>query len=157
MNRRMKEICRIVNHKIRCLVEARLKAMKAGEACADDLLGLLLKSNIEEIDEQGGSKDVGMSIQDIIEECKLLYVAGQDTTSVLLVWTMILLARHPEWQHRARQEIVQLFGNHQIPNANALNELKIVRSLQFSLFLCQTFIKIHYLYVFIYIYIKCTS
>lgn len=132
----MKEICRIVNHKIRCIVEARMKAMKAGEACAEDLLGLLLKSNMEEIDEQGGGgnkDDVGMSIQDVIEECKLLYVAGQDTTSVLLVWTMILLARHPEWQHRARQEVVQLFGNDQIQNANDLNELKIVRTLLHSL------------------------
>ncbi|KAL0353990.1 UNVERIFIED_CONTAM: cytochrome [Sesamum angustifolium] len=122
-NKRMNEIVREVESSVLGIVNKRMKAIKAGETAGDDLLGLLLESNLKEI-EQHGNK-FGMSLEEVIEECKLFYFAGQETTSTLLVWTMILLSKHKDWQDRARDEVLQLFGRDK-PDYQELNHLKIV-------------------------------
>ncbi|CAN8259353.1 unnamed protein product [Cochlearia groenlandica] len=118
-NRRIKAAAREVQDILRGIINKRERAREAGEAPSDDLLGILLESNL------GQAKGNGMSTEDVIEECKLFYFAGQETTSVLLVWTMVLLGQHQDWQARAREEVKQVFGDRE-PDAEGLNHLKVM-------------------------------
>ncbi|KAM4071269.1 hypothetical protein ACB094_11G049300 [Castanea mollissima] len=125
INKRMKKIDKEIRASLKGIINKREKAIKAIEARADDLLGVLHESNIKEIQEHGNNKNVGMNLQDIIEECKTFYFAGQEPTAALLVWTMIILGRYPSWQARAREEVLQVFGKSK-PEFDGLNHLKIV-------------------------------
>ena len=125
VHRRMNKIDKEINSSLKDMINKREKALKAGEPTRNDLLSILLESNRKEIDENENNKDVGMSLDDVVEECKLFHFAGAETTSVLLVWTMILLSRYPDWQTRAREEVLQVFGNNK-PDFDGLNNLKIV-------------------------------
>ncbi|KAC9469349.1 hypothetical protein E3N88_45778 [Mikania micrantha] len=68
------------------------KLKENGESSKGDLLGILLDSN-DKVKLQGYTT-FGLSIDEVIEECKLFYIGGQETTASLLVWTMILLGEH---------------------------------------------------------------
>ncbi|KAG7577255.1 Cytochrome P450 superfamily [Arabidopsis thaliana x Arabidopsis arenosa] len=118
-NRRMKAAAREIQVILRGIVNKRLRAREAGEAPSDDLLGILLDSNL------GQTEGNGMSTEDVMEECKLFYFAGQETTTVLLVWTMVLLSQHQDWQARAREEVKQVFGDKE-PDTEGLNQLKVM-------------------------------
>ncbi|KAJ9554673.1 hypothetical protein OSB04_018718 [Centaurea solstitialis] len=123
-NKRMKEIDREVKAMIKRIIDKRVVAMKAGQSINDDLLGFLLDSNYKEI-KQHGNNNFGLSIEEVIEECKAFYFAGQETTGNLLVWTMILLGQYKDWQTHAREEVLQVFG-HEKPYIDGLNHLKVV-------------------------------
>ncbi|KAL5151418.1 Cytochrome P450 72A68 [Glycine soja] len=124
-HRRIKEIDRVIKALLMDMINKREKALKADEATKNNLLDILLESNHKEIQEHKNNKNVGLNLEEVIQECKLFYFAGQETTSVLLVWTMILLSRYPDWQTRAREEVLKVFGN-QKPNFDGLSHLKIV-------------------------------
>ncbi|KAF2577911.1 hypothetical protein F2Q68_00003390 [Brassica cretica] len=120
-NRRMKAAAKESQAILRGIVDKRLRAREAGEAPSQDLLGTLLEYNL------GQGKGNGMSIEDVIEECKLFCFAGQETTSVLLVWTMILLSQHQDWQERAREEVrLILDDKNNKPDIESLSHLKVM-------------------------------
>ena len=121
----MKANAREVETLLKGIISKKERAMKNGLG-NDDLLGLLLETNTKESQESGSTKAM-MSTEDIIGELKLFYFAGMETTAVLLTWTMVLLSMHPEWQDRAREEVLRIFGKNQ-PDSEGMNQLKTVSS-----------------------------
>ncbi|XP_062206255.1 cytochrome P450 CYP72A616-like [Phragmites australis] len=119
-NRRMNEINREIEGNLRGMIEKRERAIESGESSSNDLLGLLLQSNRD-----SGKGGLRMTTEEVIEECKLFYFAGMETTSVLLTWTLVVLGMHPEWQERARDEVLSVFGRDK-PNFDGLSRLKTV-------------------------------
>ncbi|XWS68685.1 hypothetical protein CRYUN_Cryun04dG0112400 [Craigia yunnanensis] len=119
----MKHIHREVRSLLTGIIEKREKAVRSRDH-KDDLLDLLLKSILNELQEKKDS-NAGMTTEDVIEECKLFYFAGQETTANLLTWTMIVLSMHTDWQERAREEVLQVFRKNK-PTYDDLNRLKIV-------------------------------
>lgn len=125
----MKEIAKEMKSLVKKIIDNKMNAMQAGEHSNGDLLSILVESNLNET--ENDKQSASMSIQEVIEECKQFYFVGQETTSVMLAWTMFLLIIHPNWQQRAREEVLQAFGNEK-PDFEGLNRLKIVSTLVFS-------------------------
>lgn len=123
----MKANVREVEVLLKGVITKREKAMKDGLANNDDLLGVMMDSNIKESQEAGSSRPT-MTTEDIIGELKLFYFAGMETTAVLLTWAMVVLSMHSEWQDRAREEVLLVFGKNQ-PDSEGINRLKVVSRL----------------------------
>jgi cytochrome P450 len=68
-----------------------------------DALSLLIQAK----DEDGNS----LSEKELIDQALLLLFAGHETTTSMLTWLCVELARHPEVKQRAREEQLQLASN----------------------------------------------
>lgn len=64
----------------------------------------------------------------IVDNCKNIYFAGHETTAITASWSLVLLAAYPEWQDRARSEVLAVLGDDQIIDSDKLRGLKIVSS-----------------------------
>ncbi|GMY29050.1 cytochrome P450 72A397-like [Fagus crenata] len=116
-NKRRYTIDNEIKATLRDMIRRKEQSMRDGELDNNDLLGLLLQCK-----EQSNN---GLTIDDVIEECKLFYFAGQETTATLLTWTMILLSMHPNWQEKARDEVLRISAKKTF-DFEAINHLKIV-------------------------------
>ncbi|CAL8994738.1 unnamed protein product [Prunus brigantina] len=101
------------------VIKKREKKAMGGEedGFGSDFLGLLLKAHHDTNEKQR------ISVDDLVDECKTFYFAGQETTNSLLAWTVFLLALHRDWQEEARKEVLQLFGK-QNPHPEGISKLK---------------------------------
>lgn len=87
------------------------------ESGPKDLLGLMIQEK---------NLNSRITVNDIAEECKTFFFAGEQTTSNLLTWTTVLLAMHPEWQALARDEVLKVVGSRDSPTKDDVVKLKTV-------------------------------
>ncbi|KAL8156862.1 cytochrome P450 72A397-like [Apium graveolens] len=99
------------------VVTKRLEQMKKGAKNEGDMLSLMLEAHQDETNK--------FSLDDVIDECRSFHFAGTESTARSLIWVLYVLSKYPEWQARAREEVLQVFGD-QNPNVEGLNQLKIV-------------------------------
>lgn len=67
----------------------------------NDLLQLLLETRYEDTGE-------GMSVKQLIDEIKILFIAGHETSANALTFTLYLLGRNPEIQQKVLDEILEI-------------------------------------------------
>jgi PHYB activation tagged suppressor 1 len=106
--------------------ECLLDAEQSGNNGIRDLLGLMIKSTLNNKGPPSASDSSSITIDDMVEECKTFFFAGKQTTSNLLTWAGVLLAMHPDWQERARQEVIEVCGTTSLPSKEHLSKLKTV-------------------------------
>ncbi|KAL5569322.1 hypothetical protein UlMin_025897 [Ulmus minor] len=110
-----KGICNSIMEMIKKREEKITNGDKDG--LGNDFLGLLVKACHD------ANENQRISMDDVVDECKTFYFAGQETTNSLLAWTVFLLATHMDWQEEARKEVINLFGK-QDPKPDGLAMLK---------------------------------
>ncbi|CAM0946225.1 unnamed protein product [Alopecurus aequalis] len=81
---------------------------KADSGSFRDLLGLMINAGERTTTRVPVAKTI--PVHDMLEECKTFFFAGKQTTTNLLTWATVLLAMHPEWQERARREVLDVCG-----------------------------------------------
>lgn len=85
----------------------------------DDLLQMLLEARYEDTGE-------AMLEQQLLDELKILFVAGHDTTGNALSWIWNLLAKYPEWERKIVEEVQKVMG-HNRPGYEDIPNLVVTR------------------------------
>ncbi|WP_343613720.1 cytochrome P450 [Flavobacterium sp.] len=85
------------NKIIREIIESR----NASNEEFNDLLNMLMETRYEDTGE-------GMSMQQLIDEIKVLFIAGHETTANALTFTLHFLGRYPEIQQKIFDEIREI-------------------------------------------------
>ncbi|KAF5795112.1 putative cytochrome P450 [Helianthus annuus] len=83
----------------------------------------LLQMILEEAMDHFASKDESRHF--IVDNCKNIYFAGHESTSVAASWCLMLLALYPEWQTHIRNEMSQACPNGAL-DVDSLPKLKSV-------------------------------
>jgi len=119
-NLKLWELHKKVKNSIKRIIDSRLKSKCKTYGYGDDLLGVMLTAA------KSNEYERKMRMDEIIEECKNFYYAGQGTTSILLTWTTMLLSLHQDWQEKLREEVFNECGKDKIPDTDTFSKLKLV-------------------------------
>ncbi|KHG17439.1 Secologanin synthase [Gossypium arboreum] len=103
------------------IVKKREDKVVNGEADSfgNDFLGLLVNAYHD------SNENNRLSVEDLVDECKTFYFAGQDTVNSILAWVVLHLATHGDWQDKARREVIDIFGNRN-PDSEGISKLKTI-------------------------------
>lgn len=112
------------------IIDGRREAFQKGKigSYGNDLLGRMLAAASEGWDEN----TTEFNYASVFHNCKLFYFAGQDTVANATTFALLMLALYPEWQDRARKEVLEVFGDEHSCNPAAISQLKVVWSSSFA-------------------------
>lgn len=99
------------------IIRKREKVLTEEGSFGTDLLGQL----VEAYNDPNEKKRI--TLENVVDECKTFYIAGHETTTTLLSWTILLLAIDTDWQENLRKEVLELFGE-QSPDAEGTARMK---------------------------------
>jgi cytochrome P450 len=83
------------------IIKEIIEERKASGEEINDLLNMLLETRYEDTGES-------MSVEQLIDEIKVLFIAGHETTANALTFTLHLLGRNPEVQQKIFEEIIEI-------------------------------------------------
>ncbi|KAL4312469.1 hypothetical protein GQ457_01G039030 [Hibiscus cannabinus] len=101
-------------------VKERESKCKETGSLENDLLHMILEGALND---QSIDKDSSKSF--IVDNCKNIYFAGHESTTIAASWCIMLLALHPEWQSRVRAEVAQVCRD-KLPDSDSVSCLKTV-------------------------------
>lgn len=84
--------------------------MKSG-ADRNDLLSMLLRHQLVD-----GNRE--LAVRQVRDECLTILLAGQETIGNALIYTLFLLAQHPEHAARIRSEVTEIGGQNELGARN---------------------------------------
>jgi gibberellin 13-oxidase len=70
------------------------------------------------------SSQVGLTEEEdfIVDNCKIIYFAGYESTVVTAAWCLMLLGLHQEWQDRVQEEVHEVCGVQPLDSITSENE-----------------------------------
>lgn len=92
---------------------------REGKNSGKDLLQMILEGA------KGSDLDRDAMDRFVVDNCKNIYMAGYETAAVTATWTLMLLASHPEWQAKVREEVNQVCAG-QLPDSDMIRRMKMV-------------------------------
>lgn len=116
-NRDIWKIEKEVNSMILKVLKQRVEASHE-----KDLLQMILEGAESSNDHDGSSKKISRD-KFMVDNCRNIYFAGQETTAIAASWSLMLLAAHPDWQARVRAEVLERCGDG-LPDADMLRSMK---------------------------------
>ncbi|CAN6289323.1 unnamed protein product [Urochloa humidicola] len=125
-NLKVRRLDKLLRTKIMAMMEARVAAV--ANCYGDDLLGVMLEAwSPERQGRRRSDATPTLTTEEVIDECKTFFGAGQETTATLLVWAMFLLNTHPKWREKVREEVLREFSSEAgVPNSDVLAKLKLL-------------------------------
>ncbi|KAM0824590.1 hypothetical protein ACQ4PT_070091 [Festuca glaucescens] len=112
-----------LNRRVRSLILDVVK--ESGGGGRDEGEPNLLTAMLRSAEAEAGS--VAAAEDFVVDNCKSIYFAGYETTAVTAAWCLMLLALHPDWQRRVRDEAREALAGGAAPDFVSLQKMKQVR------------------------------
>ena len=106
---------RSIRRLITKLTKERMDQIKAGTA-PDDLATKIMTQRDPETDDR-------FSIEEMVDQVAIFFLAGHETSASALAWALYLLATHPDWQEQVAKEAAILTA----PDYASVAKLKLSR------------------------------